>query len=452
MLALSGMSAFSGSLMTALGWGSSRQTFRNAANSTLRPRRRCPGTCALDRRMEAVQALDDVAGELPGPRAREGALFGLRVEPVQEVRLVCDEEQHLGRDAVRRAPVAPVLRVDTDFEVDEARSQRGWHAVHDAAVCLPVAARNQRRPLGQLVFADLAVEHQLVERGLDHRDRGRQLFEVDEPGAGIVGRRQEGRRRPARAVGAVAPGDAAKIDGFEQQRPDIDVLAVGGRGDLLGDLAFRGSGWPRPWSAGGPRPGVRAPRRARSGAACSPRKSSREGSWATSVWQEIGAARTLSGPPGRALAGGWPLALHPDGKPRVDWRGVVRQGRGRGCAVGHAAASVSGDRNADTCSVPASLAPLIERKFRYTWMLAIHKRDVGLIHEVRGEEVEKLGRPRDSGLAARHRFGLMQRPNAREFRSAVSRFNKGRNKQVSPLNRFRHGVRPRVGQPGTVGG
>ena len=52
---------------------------------------------------------------------------------------------------------------------------------------------------GQLVLADLSVEHQLIERGLDPRDRGRQLFAADEPTAGIVGRRQEGWRRPARA-------------------------------------------------------------------------------------------------------------------------------------------------------------------------------------------------------------------------------------------------------------
>ena len=37
----------------------------------------------------------------------------------------------------------------------------------------------------------------------------------------------------------------------------------------------------------------------------------------------------------------------------------------------------------------ASLAPLIERTFRYTWMLATHKRDE-LIREGRGEELEKM--------------------------------------------------------------
>ena len=37
----------------------------------------------------------------------------------------------------------------------------------------------------------------------------------------------------------------------------------------------------------------------------------------------------------------------------------------------------------------ASLAPLIERTFRYAWMLATHRRDE-LIEAGRGEEMEKL--------------------------------------------------------------
>ena len=45
------------------------------------------------------------------------------------------------------------------------------------------------------------------------------------------------------------------------------------------------------------------------------------------------------------------------------------------------------DTGAD--AIPASLTPLIERTFRYTWMLVTHKRDE-LIREGRGEEMEKL--------------------------------------------------------------
>ena len=85
---------------------------------------------------------------------------------MQQILLILDEEQHLGRDAVGRPPVAPVPGVDPDIEVDEARGKRGRHAVHHAAVGLAVAAGDERRALRQLVLADLAVEDQLVERGL----------------------------------------------------------------------------------------------------------------------------------------------------------------------------------------------------------------------------------------------------------------------------------------------
>ncbi len=189
----------------------------------------------LGLRVEVIAVLHDVAGELPRPRTREGPLLRLRVELVQQVRLVGDEEQHLGRDPVGRTPGEPVLGVDPDLQVDEARCQRSRHAVHDAAVGLAVAAGNQRGALGELVFADTPVEDELVQSRLDHRDRGRQFFEVDEPAAGVVRRRKEGRGRPAGAVGAVAPRDAPQVDGVEQERPDVDVLAVGGGGNLPRD-------------------------------------------------------------------------------------------------------------------------------------------------------------------------------------------------------------------------
>ena len=52
-------------------------------------------------------------------------------------------------------------------------------------------------------------------------------------------------------------------------------------------------------------------------------------------------------------------------------------------------ARIGTDTGAD--AGPASLTPLIERTFRYTWMLATHKRDE-LIREGRGEEIEKLAK------------------------------------------------------------
>ena len=66
---------------------------------------------------------------------------------MQEVGLVGDEEQHLGRDRVGRTPGEPVLGVDPDLEVDEAAAERGRHAVDDAAVGFAVAAGDERRAL-----------------------------------------------------------------------------------------------------------------------------------------------------------------------------------------------------------------------------------------------------------------------------------------------------------------
>ena len=134
--------------------------------------------------------------------------------------------------------------------MDEARGERGRHAVDHAAVALAVAAGDERRALGELVFAHLAFERELIESGLDHRHAGRQLFEVDEPEAGVVSRRQEHRRRPAGAVGGVAPGDAAQIDGVEQQRPDVDILAAALCRDLLCDHRFGGA-WAAPQTIAG---------------------------------------------------------------------------------------------------------------------------------------------------------------------------------------------------------
>ena len=60
--------------------------------------------------VEPVAALEDVAGELPAPRAREGVLLRLGMELVQQLRLVLDEEQHFRSDAVRSRPDKLMLR------------------------------------------------------------------------------------------------------------------------------------------------------------------------------------------------------------------------------------------------------------------------------------------------------------------------------------------------------
>ncbi len=44
---------------------------------------------------------------------------------------------------------------------------------------------------------------------------------------------------------------------------------------------------------------------------------------------------------------------------------------------------------ADGATVPASMTPLIERMFRYTWFLATEKRGA-MVREGRGDEIDKL--------------------------------------------------------------
>ena len=45
--------------------------------------------------------------------------------------------------------------------------------------------------------------------------------------------------------------------------------------------------------------------------------------------------------------------------------------------------------SADRAPGPASMAPLIERMFRYTWFLATERRDA-MLQEGRGEELDRL--------------------------------------------------------------
>ena len=133
--------------------------------------------------------------------------------------------------------------------MDETRGERRRHAVDDAPVTLAVAAGDQRGALGEFVLAAFAVEHELIQGRLHHRQSRGQFLQVDQPASVRVRGRQEGRRRPAGAVGAIAPRDAAQIDRVQQQGADIDILAAGLCRDLLGDLTL-GALWSSPDHAG----------------------------------------------------------------------------------------------------------------------------------------------------------------------------------------------------------
>lgn len=155
------------------------------------------------------QEIHDVRDELPRPGTCERRLARPGIELMKKLRPELDEEEGLGRDSVGGAPFAPVGRLDLDLEVHEARGQRRRHAVGDAAVALAVATGHDRGAFRQLVLAALAVAHELEQRGLHHRHAGGELLQVDQVERGAVRGRQEVGRRPAGAVVAVAPGDAA---------------------------------------------------------------------------------------------------------------------------------------------------------------------------------------------------------------------------------------------------
>ena len=89
------------------------------------------------------------------------------------------KKEDLRSDSIRRAPDAPVRRIDPDLQVDETRGQRRRHAVDDAAVALAVAAGDQRGTLGEFVLAAFAVEHELVQGRLHHRQSRGQFLQVD---------------------------------------------------------------------------------------------------------------------------------------------------------------------------------------------------------------------------------------------------------------------------------
>ena len=137
-----------------------------------------------------------------------------------------------------------------DLQMDQPVAERRRHAVDDGAVGIPVAAGDQRCALGQRVLAALPFEEELIQSRLDHRHGGRQLFQVDEPQAGVVptaagtpaapsgcGRRcratgcRAGRRGRARAHGR------RHSCGWRRPRPVraiIDLAAPGGSQTMVG--------------------------------------------------------------------------------------------------------------------------------------------------------------------------------------------------------------------------
>jgi hypothetical protein len=88
--------------------------------------------------------------------------------------------------------------------------------------------------IGQRIFPELSVEHQLVAARLGHLRRGGQLIEKEDA---LARRREELRRDPFRLIRRNS-WQAAQVDRIELHGPYIEKVVVEIVGDLRDDLRF----------------------------------------------------------------------------------------------------------------------------------------------------------------------------------------------------------------------
>ena len=191
-----------------------------------------PASCA------EAEALHGLAGAAVGAGTVRHLHF-LLDPPVRQGRVLADEADELC-PALQHAQRA-VSGVGGNAEI-EGLALPPVEDVGLAHPALAVAAGHERGALGQLVLAALAVADELEERRLNHRHAGRELLQVDEVERGAVRGRQKVGGRPAGMVVVVAPGDAAQVDGVEEQGAHVVVGASAFGGDLLRDLALAAAG------------------------------------------------------------------------------------------------------------------------------------------------------------------------------------------------------------------
>ena len=186
----------------------------------------------------AAELRHHVAHHLPAAGRRKSLLVLGR--SLQQLRAVLEEGGDFGDDAAVGGPGVPVIGVDLKIEVDEAVGERAREPEGHRLVLAAIACRNDAPAFGKFVFADPAVENELIERGLHERRRGVDL--VEEENAGLVGLlRQEGRRAPdGRAV--LDHRNAAQVGRIEQGGADVDERHAAALGDLAHDRALADAG------------------------------------------------------------------------------------------------------------------------------------------------------------------------------------------------------------------
>ncbi len=118
--------------------------------------------------------------------------------------------------------------------MDKAVRQRAGHAGGDGAVALAIAGGEHGPAVWQAVFAQGAIEHQLVAGGLNQRRCGVQFVEEQDAGAVLGQERRDGPGRPA----LLDRRQPAQIDRIKQNGADIDQADAQRRRDLRDDQGF----------------------------------------------------------------------------------------------------------------------------------------------------------------------------------------------------------------------
>ena len=96
--------------------------------------------------------------------------------------------------------------------------QRRGHPGRSPAVGVVVARSDDGPALGQTVFAQLAIQHQLIATGLYHGRRHIHFVQEEDARSAL---RQKLRCRLLRPAVTFQEGQAAKVNRIEQERPHV---------------------------------------------------------------------------------------------------------------------------------------------------------------------------------------------------------------------------------------
>jgi hypothetical protein len=116
---------------------------------------------------------------------------------MQQGRFEPQERDDLWPEASFHRPLRPVLEVRLEVEADEAIAQRPWHGEVHATLGGRIAGCDHHPIVREVVFTELAVEHQLTAARLGHLRRGSPLVEKEDAPAGG---RQKFRGQPFRLI------------------------------------------------------------------------------------------------------------------------------------------------------------------------------------------------------------------------------------------------------------